>query len=360
MPRKKLQAAIAKNGGAAANVITKNDKLTEDEMRVAAFNARNNQDASITDKMANDNRRNTLLAEMGFDWFDIEDIKPNPNNSYKITEEDVKNLAGLIYNSKEVEPLILRETEEGVQIVDGERRWRACKLLAEKYGDAWRMVPGRCHKLGALSDEQAEFIMHSSNMGQRNISPSERAQGFKVLADKLVEWRKDDPSLKGRNTKTVLAEHFGVSERTAQTLLNIARNLAKEGNDLLDAGDITQTQAEAISKLPGEKQNYIISTVRTDDLSTEQITLLIDEVKSRPLEEEAASNATENKPEPKEVVKKTATDRKPKDIDGYLKTAKNALKRAGKVGGEADYKLIGEIKMLIREIEQHQDSLDSE
>ena len=40
--------------------------------------------------MANDNRRNTLLSEMGFDWSDIEDIKPNPNNAYKITEEDVK------------------------------------------------------------------------------------------------------------------------------------------------------------------------------------------------------------------------------------------------------------------------------
>ena len=108
MPKKKLQAAIARNGGAVANVVTKHEKLSEEELRVAAFNARDNQNASITDKMANDNRRNKLLSEMGFDWFDIEDIKPNPNNAYKITEEDVKNLAGLIYNSKEVEPLILR------------------------------------------------------------------------------------------------------------------------------------------------------------------------------------------------------------------------------------------------------------
>ena len=63
--------------------------------------------------------------------------KPNPNNSYTITDEDVNNLAGLIWNSKEVEPLILRETEDGIQIIDGERRWRACKLLAEK---VWRRM----------------------------------------------------------------------------------------------------------------------------------------------------------------------------------------------------------------------------
>ncbi len=208
MPRNKLQAALKNNGGAIANVTPRYEKLTDEQMRLAAFEARDNQEGAITDKMANSNRRNTLLAEMGFDWFDIDNLKPNPNNSYTITDEDVNNLAGLIWNSKEVEPLILRETEDGIQIIDGERRWRACKLLAEKYGDAWRMVPGRCHKLGAVSDEQANFIMHSSNIGQRNIKPSERAQGFRVLADKLVEWRKDDPSLKGVNTKTYLAEHF--------------------------------------------------------------------------------------------------------------------------------------------------------
>ena len=50
--------------------------------------------------------------------------------------------------------------------------------------------------------------------------------------------------------------------------------------------------------------------------------------------------------------------RKPKDINGYLKTAKNALRKADKVSGEADYKLIGEIKMLLREIEQQQEALD--
>ena len=70
----------------------------------------------------------------------------------------------LMWDALEIGPQwILRETEDGIQIIDGERRWRACKLLAEKYGDAWRMVPGRCHKLGAVSDEQANFIMHSRN-----------------------------------------------------------------------------------------------------------------------------------------------------------------------------------------------------
>ena len=351
MARKKLQAALQSGGGAVANVIPRHEKLTDEQMRIAAFEARDNQDASITDKMANDNRRNTLLAEMGFDWFDIQDIQPNPNNSYTITDEDVKNLAGLIYNSKEIEPLILRETENGVQIIDGERRWRACKLLAEKYGDAWRMVPGRCHKMGAISDEQANFIMHSSNIGQRNIKASERAAGFKALADKLVEWRKDDPALKGVNTKTYLAEHFGVSERTAQVLLNIARNLSKEGNDLLDAGSITQTQAEALSKLTSAQQEAVVNEVEKGTLSADEITQLINTTKkSKPTEDTttAVSNIA------KQVTAQTA-NKPAKDINGYLKTARNALRKASAAEGEPDFKLIGEIKSIIRDIERSLD-----
>ena len=108
MPRNKLQAALKNNGGAIANVTPRYEKPTDEQMRLAAFEARDNQEGAITDKMANSNRRNTLLAEMGFDWFDIDNLKPNPNNSYTITDEDVNNLAGLIWNSKEVEPLILR------------------------------------------------------------------------------------------------------------------------------------------------------------------------------------------------------------------------------------------------------------
>ena len=194
-------------------------------------------------------------------------------------------------------------------------------------------------------------------MGQRNITPSERAQGFKVLADKLVEWRKDDPSLKGRNTKTVLAEHFGVSERTAQVLLNIARNLAKEGNDLLDEGKITQTQAEAISKLSGEKQNYVIEMVKSNTFESDEITTLVQEVKENDLPNDGQSS-TANLAKQQAKTSINQQTRKPKDINGYLKTAKNALRKADKVAGQADYKLIGEIKMLLREIEQQQEELD--
>ena len=347
MVKKKLQKALENNTSAIANVGQHHKKLTDEELRLQAYNARDNQNNSVTDKMANENVRNTILGEMGFDWFDINSLIPNPNNTYTITDEDVQNLAGLIWNSKEVEPLILRETENGIEIIDGERRWRACKILAEKYGDAWRMVPGRCHKLGAMSDEQANFIMHSSNIGQRKIKPSERAKGFKVLADKLVEWRKNDPKLKGVNTKTYLAEHFDVSERTAQVLLNIARNLSKEGNNLFDKGKITQTQAEALSKLSSLNQAEVIKQIENTNPASEDITRIIENNKVNS-EEQSSKISTNAKGS--DINKKHKTQ---KDLNAYLRTAKNAMKKANKQQAkEIDFKLLGEVKALIRELER--------
>ena len=150
------------------------------------------------------------------------------------------------------------------------------------------------------------------------------------------------------NTKTYLAEHFGVSERTAQVLLNIARNLSKEGNDLLDAGSITQTQAEALSKLPSVKQDAVVNAMREENLTPDEITTLIEATKKAETETQPVSEITRTiKAEPQNKEAKPA-----KDINGYLKSARNALRKAESAGGEADFKLIGEIKASIRNIEK--------
>ena len=342
MGRAKLQAAIQKNGGARSYVNSeKYETMSDEQVKLAAFESRRNQDIDITLKMANDHRRNTLLSKAGFDWFDVESLQPHPDNAYSIDEESIKNLAGLIYKSKEIQPLVVRETRDGIQILDGERRWRACKLLVEMYGDEWRMVPAHCHRLDTITDEQALFILHSNNMGQRIMTPSERAMGFEVLAEALVEWRKNDPALKGKKTKTYLAEHFGVSERTAMTNLAIARGLTPEGKSLLDSGMLTIEQAEHVSRLPEESQKLITETISQGTLSSDDRMDLIQAVRAGEKPGWSDTSAQASKME-----------RKKKETDGYLKTARNALKKASRCPEAANLALIGEIKQLLKEIEQ--------
>lgn len=342
--RRNLKKSLEKGGGARSYVdATALKKLSDEDVREAAFESRRNQeDASVSDRIANDNARNSLLRKAGFDWFDILDIKPNPKNEYSISKEDIENLAGLIEHSHETQPLVLRETVDGIEIVDGERRWSAHKLLYERTGnDFWRMVPGRCHPFGTLSDEQAEFIMHSNNIGQRDLSPSEKAMGFAAVADALVEWRKNDPSLKGKKTREILAERFGVSQSTVASELAIARGLSQEGKDLLDEGRLKKSQAANLARMGEEEQEAITQAIAERELDAKEVDELIKPVK-------AGETTAE------EIKSGKVTTTRPKTTDRYLKSARNALKKAFNCDDPADYALLGEIKQLVREIDGKQ------
>ncbi|NHM13495.1 hypothetical protein GMI68_01700 [Eggerthellaceae bacterium zg-886] len=342
--KRNLRAAIKKNGGVAALVETDRfTQMSDEDIRLAAFESRRNQEADITAKMANDNRRNTMLRQAGFDYFDIDELHPHPRNHFTVDDESVLNLAGLIYKSKEVQPLVIRETRDGLEIIDGERRWRAHKLLAERYGDSWRMVPAHCHPLDSLTEQEVEFILNSNNLGQRVMTPSERAEGFRVLADALVEWRKDDPKLKGVKTKEYLAEHFGVSARTAMTNLAIARRLSKRGKTLLDDGVITREQAESMSRLTEEQQEKAADILEKSLVPKSEIKDFI----------AALVKGEDPAPfihDPKKPARAKRTVKTPVSRDDYLLRARNALVKATQCPESTNAELLEEIKLLIKEL----------
>lgn len=342
MAKRNLQAALRERGSLSYVDPGIHETFTDEQLKEEAFKSRRNQEGDVSEKMANDNRRNTLLRKAGFDWFDIEELHPHPENQYSIDEESIKNLAGLIYKSKEIQPLVVRETREGIQIIDGERRWRACRLLAEKYGDAWRMVPAHCHALDSLTEQEVEFILHSNNLGQRDLTPSEKAMGFKVVSEALVEWRKDDPSLKGVKTKTYLAEHFGVSERTAMANLTIAKNLTKRCLALLDEKILPMKQAEKVSRLTEDQQEAIAEILEENKLTTDQIDALIIKIQEEPEPEHAKEEALS-------LPKKEA---KAKTTNSLLKNARNSLRKAVRQKETPDPELIAQIKKCIIDLDE--------
>lgn len=336
--RRNFKKAMQESGAGKAYVnSTMHEEMTDEQVREAAFQSRRNQDCDISQKMADDNRRNTLLRKSGFDWVDIEELQPHPDNAYHVNEEDVENLAGLIYISKETQPLVVRETEDGLQIIDGERRWRAHKLLAKLYGDAWRMVPARIHPLDSLTEEEVHFILHSNNAGQREKTASEKAMGFAAIADSLIEWRKANPELKGVRTNAMLAEHFGVSERTAQTNLTIARGLTKRCCKLLDDKAITMAQAETIARLSGEKQEALADAIESGDVEKNDIDDFIQNIKEA--ENTPGSSISSKTPTTKKLKEKTT--------NSLMRNAKNALRKAIRKPEDPDPVLVAELKEYV-------------
>lgn len=340
--------AVRKETGGLDTVIDEGSLkiLSDEEIRQEALENR------VTDSTPyalskGEKRRLDLLSQMGYDLVHIDDLEPHPENDYSIDMESIENLAASIYESKNTEPLIIRNMGEDKkrQILAGERRWRAHRLLKERYGEAWAMVPAR--NLGNISDEQALFILHSDNLMQRVTSPSERAKGFEVIADNLIKLRETDPAFRtkyqGVKTRTILAEQLKVSEGTVANELAISRNLSDEGKELLDEGIIGKNQAVNIARLPNEKQSVVIDRVAEADLDDDQIDYLIKSARESDEISEIPSNTSDA------PVKK-----KPATTDTYLKKARNALRKAYRSEGLPDEAILGEIKKFTRLLEQRE------
>ena len=331
MAKTKLQAALEKNGGGVNRYITESETYeTDEELMQAALENKTEEAEDGASQLARANKRTSLLKKAGFDYFDVRDLVPNENNTYTIDQGSIESLASLIYETKNTTPLIVRATKTGYEIIDGERRYRAHLLLGERYGEHWYMVPARCFEIGKLSDEEANFILHAENIGQRNMTPSERAAGMAAVQERILKARKNDAAFKGRATKEILAEQFGVSPRTATMEVTIGKSLCEEGKELYDNDCITKTAAHAIALLDPKSQKEICEQIKRGVVT----------------KKDAEKTAQERR------LKNTQKSKQTKATNGYLKLVKKNLQAALNSKEAPDKDLLAEVHNLLQEIEQ--------
>lgn len=275
MSSSRLAKARARNAEAIEKTFTEDAQPasfgSEEELRAAYYEATHSEVASGKDAIKRSEGIRILLQEAGYSILDVREVTFNELNDYKITEADVEGLADLIEISHNTQPVIVRciagAAGEGtrLQVIDGERRCRAHRLLAERTGDeTWYCIPARVYALGQLDDETAEFMLNAENIGQRAMSVMDRARGTYIVARHMARAAaaRGDADAKGASLKAV-AEKFGVSERTAHTLYSIGESLTERAGALLDAGTITQGAAEAIAKLGVEDQEALCEAIES-------------------------------------------------------------------------------------------------
>jgi ParB family transcriptional regulator, chromosome partitioning protein len=105
----------------------------------------------------------------------VEMIDPNPHQTRKTFDEgSLGELAESIKANGVVQPILLRPQADGrFQLIAGERRWRASKLVGKK------TVPAI---LRQVSDEQAMEITIVENLQREDLNPIEQARGFERLS----------------------------------------------------------------------------------------------------------------------------------------------------------------------------------
>lgn len=239
---------------------------------------------SGTNAVAANKNKLKLVDDMGIDFLDARKLIRNPKNTYSIDDASIESLADMIYTSSYTAPIAVREVvvtneetgekELKYQIVDGERRWMAHCWLGKKIteekgveeGEKWFMIPARVFRNGELADDDADFIMHSANVGQRELTDRERSEGIAAVSEKLLKLRDLGDGAGKETVNEVVGKMFGISTRTAAMERNIGLNLTDEGKDLLDAGKIGKVGADAIASLDDEAQAEVIAAVNAGDI----------------------------------------------------------------------------------------------
>lgn len=111
----------------------------------------------------------------GVRYIDINDIKPNASQPRKVfDEEKIKELADSISQHGMIQPIIVRPSGKGFEIVAGERRWRASRKAELKE------VPCIVRE---LSDRENMLYAIIENMQREDLNPIEEALAFRDMIE---------------------------------------------------------------------------------------------------------------------------------------------------------------------------------
>lgn len=212
------------------------------------------------------------------------EIEPNRDQPRKVfSDEAIAALADSIREYGVLQPILVRPLGTGMyQIVAGERRWRAARMLGLDE------VPVNIKE---LSDLEAMQIAIVENLQRENLNPLEEASGYSELIEKFGMTQEKVAKLVGRSRSAVA---------NAVRLLTLPESVQK----MVESGDLSAGHARAL--LAFDDEELLISTAQKaagGGLTVRQV-------------EKIAQKSTEETPE------KPASDTK---IDNYFKEMEISL-----------------------------------
>lgn len=163
-------------------------------------------------------------------------------------EEGLQELADSIEESGVIQPLVVRDAEDGYELIAGERRLRASKRAGLEE------VPV---VLRDVSDTEAYALALVENIQREDLNPVEEAKAYENLKQQLGL------------TQTELAEHLGKS-RSAVANATRLLELPDLVQEMLLDDDIAAGHARALVPLSDEDAVRIATQVVEEELSVRE------------------------------------------------------------------------------------------
>jgi len=163
---------------------------------------------------------------------DINQLQPNPLQPRGIiTSESLADLVESIREKGILEPLVVAKTPAGYQIIAGERRWRAAKIVGLK------TVPAIIKETTPSGMLEMAIV---ENVQREDLNPIERAQAFKRLKEEF-----------GLETREI-AKRIGKSPSYVSNSLKLL-SLPDALKDGILTGMITEGHARALATIEDSK-----------------------------------------------------------------------------------------------------------
>lgn len=234
---------------------------------------------------------------------DISKIKPNPfQPRNKFDDDSLKELANSIKNKGVLQPVTVREVQyDNFELVTGERRWRAAKLVGLK------TIPAIIRK---FKDTEMMEVALIENIQREDLNPIEEAQAYKRMMEELDITQKE------------VAEKVSKSRSSIANMIRLL-NLPPSIQDYVSRETLSMGHARALLPLESKKQVEAAKKIVEKDLSVrnteEMVKKLLDNNKGK-------SKKKKKELEPKWVkAREILADRLGLDVDIKDKVSKKVI-----------------------------------
>ncbi len=192
----------------------------------------------------------------------LDEIRSNPYQPRKtFDEESLKELAESIKEHGVVQPVIVKKSIKGYELVAGERRTKASKIAGKT------TIPAIIRD---FNDEEMMEIALIENIQRENLNPIEEALAYENIIKSTGM------------TQEKIAQKFGKSRSYVTNMLGLL-NLPEETKKLVEKGEISASHARVLSKMDDEKKiNEIAKKVVNDKINVREIEDLVKQVNLAP------------------------------------------------------------------------------
>ncbi len=181
---------------------------------------------------------NNQMSGNAISYIDVNDIKPNSNQPRKnFDEEKIQDLADSITEHGIIQPLIVRKSKVGYEIVAGERRYRAARKAN------LRKVPCIVRE---FSDEENMLIAIIENMQREDLDPIEEAEGLNQMI-KVYGLTQEEVS-----------KNIGKSRPYISNTLRLL-SLPEEVKEMLRKGELSSGHARSILAISGDAKRISLA-----------------------------------------------------------------------------------------------------